>query len=92
MICPAITRFATEFLSLQCLTKFKKELRQMFTCDQWVDCGHARDVMGNEVVAIVLEDKEFWLQCQQIVKISEPLVRVLRLVNGDEKTINGILV
>ena len=33
LIRPAITRFATEFLSLQCLTKFKKELRQMFTCD-----------------------------------------------------------
>ena len=30
LIRPAIT-------SLQCLTKFKKELRQMFTCDQWVE-------------------------------------------------------
>ena len=29
----AITRFATNFLSLQCFIKFKKELRQMFTFD-----------------------------------------------------------
>ncbi|XP_030939808.1 uncharacterized protein LOC115964687 [Quercus lobata] len=50
-----------------------------------------RDVMGKEVAAIVLEDKEFWLQCQQIVKISEPLVRVLRLVDGDEKPSMGYL-
>ena len=57
----------------------------MFTCDQWVESQYVRDIMGKEVVAIVLEDKEFWLQCQQIVKISEPLVRVLHLVNGDEK-------
>jgi len=91
LIRPAITRFATEFLSLQCLTKFKKELRQMFTCDQWVESRHARDVMGKEVAAIVLEDREFWLQCQQIVKISEPLVRVLRLVDGDEKPSMGYL-
>ena len=63
LIRPAITRFATEFLSLQCLTKFKKALRQMFTCDQWVESRHARDVMRKEVAAIVLEDKEFWLQC-----------------------------
>ena len=91
LIRPTITRFATEFLSLQCLTKFKKELRQMFTCDQWVESRHARDVMGKEVVAIVLEDREFWLQCQQIVKISEPLVRVLRLVDGDEKPSMGYL-
>ncbi|XP_075654713.1 uncharacterized protein LOC142624865 [Castanea sativa] len=70
LVRPAITRFATEFLSLQCLSKFKKELRQMFTCDQWVESRYARDVMGKEVAALVLEDKEFWLQCQQIVKIS----------------------
>ncbi|XP_030924837.1 uncharacterized protein LOC115951844 [Quercus lobata] len=91
LIRPAITRFATEFLSLQCLTKFKKELRQMFTCDQWVESRYARDVMGKEVAAIVLEDREFWLQCQQIVKINEPLVRVLRLVDGDEKPSMGYL-
>ncbi|XP_075659181.1 uncharacterized protein LOC142629075 [Castanea sativa] len=91
LVRPAITRFATEFLSLQCLTKFKKELRQMFTCDQWVESRYARDVMGKEVAALVLEDKEFWLQCQQIVKISEPLVRVLRLVDGDEKPSMGYL-
>ena len=43
------------------------------------------------MAAIVLEDKEFWLQCQQIVKISEPLVRVLRLIDGDEKPSMGYL-
>ncbi|KAL4614141.1 hypothetical protein ACB092_07G032600 [Castanea dentata] len=91
LVRPAITRFAIEFLSLQCLTKFKKELRQMFTCDQWVESRYARDVMGKEVAALVLEDKVFWLQCQQIVKISEPLVRVLRLVDGDEKPSMGYL-
>ena len=47
--------------------------------------------MGKEVAAIVLDDKKFWLQCQQIVKISEPLVRVLRLVRGDEKPSMGYL-
>ncbi|XP_075669714.1 uncharacterized protein LOC142639412 [Castanea sativa] len=91
LVRPAITRFATEFLSLQCLSKFKKELRQMFTCDQWVESRYVRDVMGKEVAALVLEDKEFWLQCQQIVKISEPLVRVLHLVDGDEKPSIGYL-
>ena len=63
----------------------------MFTCDQWVESRHARDVMGKEEAAIVLEDKEFWLQRQQIVKISEPLVRVLCLVDGDEKPSMGYL-
>ena len=63
----------------------------MFTCDQWVESRHTKDVMRKEVAAIVLEDKEFWLQCQQIVKISEPLVRVLCLVDGEEKPSMGYL-
>ncbi|GKV02409.1 hypothetical protein SLEP1_g14846 [Rubroshorea leprosula] len=33
---PTVTRLATHFLSIQCLLKFKKELRQMLTSDAWV--------------------------------------------------------
>ena len=52
-----ITWFATKFLSLQCLIKFKKELRQMFTCDLWVEFGYVKDIIGNQMTAIILEDK-----------------------------------
>ena len=33
---PAITRSATNFLSLQSMLRFKKERRQMFNCDNWL--------------------------------------------------------
>ncbi|XP_065633406.1 uncharacterized protein LOC136069132 [Quercus suber] len=79
---PAITRFATNFLSLQSMLRFKKELRQMFTCDKWLSCPHAKTAIGKEISKIVLEDYSFWSQCKNIVKVSEPLVRVLRLVDG----------
>ncbi|XP_075663084.1 uncharacterized protein LOC142632594 [Castanea sativa] len=85
LYCPAITRFATNFLSLQSMLRFKKELRQMFTCDKWLSCPHAKTAVGNEVSKIVLEDYLFWSQCNNKVKVSELLVRVLRLVDRDEK-------
>ena len=88
---PAITRFATNFLSLQSMLRFKKELRQMFTCDKWLSCPHAKTAVGKEISKIVLEDYTFWSQCKHIVKVSEPLVRVLRLVDGDEKPAMGYL-
>ncbi|KAF5474589.1 hypothetical protein F2P56_006477, partial [Juglans regia] len=88
---PAVTRFATNFLSIQCLLLFKKELRQMFTCDKWIASNHSKSSIGKEIAEIILEDKEFWVQCQFIVKVSEPLVRVLRLVDGDEKPAMGYL-
>ncbi|KAG6631013.1 hypothetical protein CIPAW_13G061100 [Carya illinoinensis] len=71
---PAVTGFATNFLSIQCLLLFKKELRQMFTCDKWMGSSYSKSNIGKEIAGIVLEDKEFWAQCQFIVKISEPLV------------------
>ncbi|KAK3026709.1 hypothetical protein RJ639_041322 [Escallonia herrerae] len=88
---PGITRFATNFLSLQCLLKFKKELRQKFTCDKWLNSKLAKTVAGKEAAKWVLEDRDFWLQCQHVVKLSEPLVRVLRLTDGDEKPSMGYL-
>ncbi|XP_075663226.1 uncharacterized protein LOC142632767 [Castanea sativa] len=88
---PAITRFATNFLSLQSMLRFKKELRQMFTSDKWLSCPHAKTAVGKEISKIVLEDYSFRSQCTHIVKVSEPLVRVLRLVDGDEKPAMGYL-
>ena len=88
---PAITRFATNFLSLQSMLRFKKELRQIFTCDKWLACPRAKTTIGNEICKIVLEDYSFWYQYKKIVKVSEPLVRVLRLVDGDEKPTMGYL-
>uniref|UniRef100_A0A6N2MQE4 BED-type domain-containing protein n=1 Tax=Salix viminalis TaxID=40686 RepID=A0A6N2MQE4_SALVM len=88
---PGITRFATHFLSLQCLLKFKNELRQMFTCTKWVESSHGKSRVGKEIVAIVLEDKDFWPRCAHIVNVSEPLVRVLRLVDSEEKPSMGYL-
>ncbi|XP_035551093.1 uncharacterized protein LOC118349677 [Juglans regia] len=76
---------------VQFITDSDKELRQMFTCDKWIASSHSKSSIGKEIAEIVLEDKEFWVQCQFIVKVSEPLVRVLRLVDGDEKLAMGYL-
>ncbi|XP_065634100.1 uncharacterized protein LOC112022367 [Quercus suber] len=91
LCCPTITRFATNCLSLQSMLRFKKELRQMFTCDKWLSCSHAKIAVGKEISKIVLKDYSFWSQCKNIVRVSEPLVRVLRLVDGDEKPAIGYL-
>eukprot|EP00258_Populus_trichocarpa_P049868 XP_024465887.1 uncharacterized protein LOC18102381 [Populus trichocarpa] len=88
---PGITRFATHFLSIQCLLKFKKELRQMFTCMKWVESSHGKSKVGKEITAIILHDKDFWPRCEHIVKVSEPLVRVLRLADSEEKPSMGYL-
>jgi len=71
---PGIMRFATHFLSIQCLFKFKKELQQMFTCMKWVELSYGKSKVGKEIIVITLQDKDFWPQCEHIIKIIKPLV------------------
>jgi hypothetical protein len=88
---PSITRYATHFLSLQCILKFEKELRQMFTSNKWVKSTYAEGTVGKEIAAIILKDVDFWAQCKHVVKVTEPLLRVLRLVDSNEKPSMGYL-
>ncbi|XP_042454226.1 uncharacterized protein LOC122038507 [Zingiber officinale] len=63
----------------------------MFTCDKWVGSNYAKGSVGKEIIAIILQDKEYWVQCQYIIKVTKPLVRVLRLVDSEEKPAMGYL-
>ncbi|XP_075659142.1 uncharacterized protein LOC142629024 [Castanea sativa] len=64
------------------MLRFKKELRQIFTCDKWLSFPHAKTAVWKEISKIVLEDYSFWSQCKN-------KVRVLCLVDGDEKPTMG---
>ena len=80
---PSISRFATHFLSLQCIAKFEKELRQMVTSNKWVKSTYAKGSVGKGVTSIIWKDVDFWAQCKH-VKVTEPLLRILRLVYSNE--------
>ncbi|KAL6655298.1 hypothetical protein ACP70R_006124 [Stipagrostis hirtigluma subsp. patula] len=88
---PAISRFATHFLTLQCIVKFETELRQMVTSNKWVKSTYAKGGIGKDVAAIILKDADFWAQCKHVVKVTEPLLRVLRLVDSNDKPSMGYL-
>ncbi|KAJ8754507.1 hypothetical protein K2173_005668 [Erythroxylum novogranatense] len=88
---PAVTRFATNFLSLQSFILMKNELRQMFISDKWVASQHVRSNAGMEVCSIILEDREFCSQCQFVIRVCEPLVRVLWLADSEEKPTMGYI-
>jgi len=63
----------------------------MFTCMKWVESSHGKSKVGKEITAIILQDKDFWPRCEHIVKVSEPLIRVLRLADSEEKPSMGYL-
>jgi hypothetical protein len=82
---PAITRFATNFITLQSLLRCQFELKQMFVCDEWRDSTYSRREDGKAIARLVYNDS-FWEGVAEVCSVSEPLVKVLRLVDSDKPT------
>ncbi|KAL3497864.1 hypothetical protein ACH5RR_040596 [Cinchona calisaya] len=89
IIRPTPTRFATNFIALQSILMQKDALRAMVTTKEWTLSAHATESKGKKFVDLVL-DSMFWKECATIVQAIEPLVRVLRLVDSDERPSMGI--
>jgi hypothetical protein len=78
----AITRFATNFLTLQSMIDQNANLRKIFSCDEWNASQWSKKAEGKEIVEKVYE-KSFWKRSKEIMLFSAPLVKVLKMVDGD---------
>ncbi|XP_026392735.1 uncharacterized protein LOC113288024 [Papaver somniferum] len=85
------TRFATNYLNLKSFRVLKAALRKMFTSEAWTKSRHAKEKRGKKVQEIILGDANFWLSIISCLKSVTPLVKVLRLVEGDDKPAMGYI-
>ncbi|XP_058010208.1 uncharacterized protein LOC110670461 [Hevea brasiliensis] len=90
LIRPAVIRFATTFLTLQRIHKHKANLRKMFSSEEWTKSKWAKELFGKKVYSIVMMPT-FWTNIVYILKIFGPLVRVLRLVDGEKMHAMGYI-
>jgi len=90
MLRPALTRFATNFIALQSILAQKDALRAMVTSRDWIGSTYAKDSKAKKFVKQIL-DSSFWKQCAAIVKLTEPLVHVLCIVDNQHKPAMGFL-
>nr|XP_011469160.1 PREDICTED: uncharacterized protein LOC105352880 [Fragaria vesca subsp. vesca] len=86
----APTRFATNFISLESLMKKKAGLKHLFTSEWWEGSSFSRTEHGRVVENIVL-DQQFWTQVEQVCQISEPLYKVLRIVDTEVYPTMGVV-
>jgi hypothetical protein len=56
----------------------------MVTSREWVSSAYAKDNKGKKFVDSVL-NSIFWGECASIVQMTEPLVRVLQIVDSDDR-------
>ncbi|RVW81720.1 hypothetical protein CK203_049553 [Vitis vinifera] len=91
LIRPAITRFATAFLTLQSLYKQKQALIAMFSSEKWCSSTWAKKVEGVKTRSTVSFDPNFLPHVAFCIKTTVPLVSVLREVDSEEKPAMGYI-
>ncbi|CAN0920333.1 hypothetical protein LINGRAHAP2_LOCUS31985 [Linum grandiflorum] len=79
---PAVTRFATTFLTLSSILERQTDLEAMVTSDFFKESPFSKTEIGKTVKAIVL-DKKFWDDCLFIVNLTTPIVKLFRIVDSD---------
>ncbi|XP_010476554.2 PREDICTED: uncharacterized protein LOC104755784 [Camelina sativa] len=87
---PGVTRFASAFLTLQSLLEKKQHLKMMFASTEWDTCKWAKDSKGLAAYHTTT-NMEFWDGVEMCIKVFAPLVKVLRLADGDLKPTMGFL-
>jgi len=85
---PGETRFATTFIALKSLHDHKLDLQAMVTSYEFHGWRPSRSIRGKIAKKIILDSK-FWNDCLVIVKIVGPLMRLLRVVDSNEKPALG---
>ena len=81
-------RFATTFVSFGSIHVQKHDLQALVTSKFFVDNRLARKLKAKEAVSIILENS-FWDDINVLVKISSPLIRLLQIVDSDQRPAIG---
>ncbi|KAL0406645.1 UNVERIFIED_CONTAM: hypothetical protein Slati_3978400 [Sesamum latifolium] len=90
MVRPIKTRFATTFLTLKRFHTKKANLKETFTFQKWTKGKYAKETQEKLVTSTILKTS-FWNNVLYILKVVGPLVKVLRLVDGEKRLLIGYI-
>ena len=90
IIRPGVTRFASTFLTLNNIQEKKDQLRKMVVHSRWDSLKDVKSKKGKDATTIIL-NPTFWKDVKLTLTVFEPLVKVLRLVDGDVKPSMGFI-
>ncbi|CAL0299742.1 unnamed protein product [Lupinus luteus] len=78
------TRFAITFIALKSIHEHKHDLQALVTSKDFIDSRYYRDKKANRFVEVVMNTR-FWNDCTVIVNIVASLIRLLRIVDADDR-------
>lgn len=85
-----VTHFATNFMTLKKMAELKLCLQSMVTSQEWMDCPYSKKPGGLTMLHIV-SNRSFWSSCILISRLTNPLLRVLRIVGSQKRAAMGYI-
>jgi hypothetical protein len=90
IIRPGVTRFASQCLTLQSMAEKAGALKRMVVSSKWEQIKVVQKKKGKDATATIMSTA-FWKGVNLCIKVFEPLVKVLRLVDGDVRPSMGFV-
>ncbi|CAN1764751.1 hypothetical protein LINPERHAP1_LOCUS9391 [Linum perenne] len=90
LVRPGVTRFASQNLTLKSILDSKDALRKMVVDSKWEALKDVKTKKGKDATATIFS-VGFWKGVNLCLQVFEPLVTVLRLVDGDVKPSMGFV-
>ncbi|KAK9283027.1 hypothetical protein L1049_011255 [Liquidambar formosana] len=88
MVAPGVTRFDTNFATLKRMVDLKHNLQSMVTSQEWMDCPYSKKPGGLAMLDFI-SNQSFWNSCTLVSRLTDPLLRVLRMVGSEKKPAMG---
>lgn len=88
LLVPAETRAAMNFVTLKNMYSLKQDLQAMVSSDEWVHCLLPK-IPGGIDVSNIVSNVQFWSSCALVVRATEPLVHLLKLVGSNKRPAMG---
>lgn len=82
LIRPKLTRFVTHFISLRSIVIQEDNLKHMISHADWMSSTYSRRPDAQAIKSLLCLER-FWKSAHEVVSVSEPLVKLLRVVDGD---------
>lgn len=87
---PAITRFATSCITMTQFLKQQKPLRDMVNSAEWSESKWPKEA-GARKARQYLMQASYWKNIRHALKLTTPLIKVLRMVDGEKKSVMGYI-
>ncbi|KAF7131675.1 hypothetical protein RHSIM_Rhsim09G0005600 [Rhododendron simsii] len=82
------TRAATDFTTIKRMVNVKHNLQSMVTSEEWMECSYSKKSEGFAMLDHI-SSQSFWSSCILIFRLTDPLLRLLRLVGSEKRPAMG---